>query len=93
MNIPLMAIVSLVVIISFFGVLLGFINNLTKVLRRTGENLREALFATAAIRGHCEQISPGIDAMNSNLYVVAAGLQNVGDATEQRVAKTIRGAG
>lgn len=87
MNVPLMATVSLVVIITFFGVLLGFINNLTTVLRRTGENLRQALSVTAAIRGHCEQIAPGIDAMNSNLYVVAAGLQNVGDATEQRVAR------
>lgn len=86
-----MASVSLIIIISLFAVLIAFIDNLTRVLRRTGANLEEALAVTAAIRGHCEQISPGIDAMNMNLYSVAAGLQNVGDATEQRVAATVAG--
>ena len=87
MNIPLMAIVSLIVIVSLFIVLVGFISNLTRVLRRTGRNLEEALVVTTAIRVHCEKINPGIDAMNNNLYLVAAGLQNVGDATEERVAR------
>lgn len=92
MNLTLMAVISLAVIIWLFVVLVGFINNLTRVLRRTGANLETALEVTAAIRVHCEQIAPGINAMNGNLYVVAAGLQNVGDATEQRVARTVSGA-
>lgn len=91
MNIPFMAIVSLIVIISLFVVLVGFINNLEKVLRHTGMNLQEALSVTADIRRHCELISPGIDAMNSNLYLVAIGLTGVGDATEQRVAQAAVG--
>lgn len=87
MNLDLMAAISLIVIISLFAVLIRFINNLTRTLRNTGTNLHEALRVTTEIRMHCERVETGITAMNTNLYGVAAGLSNVGNAAESRAAQ------
>lgn len=87
MNVNLMAAISLVVIISLFVVLVGYLRKLTRLLVRTGSNLEATLSITTDIRGHCEQISPGVDAMNTNLYGVAAGLSMVGDAAEERATR------
>lgn len=90
MNTTLMAVLSLAVIISLFVVLVGFISHLTRTLGRTGANLARALDITTTIRHDCENVDTGIQAMNMNLYRVAAGLSNVGDATEKR-AKELTG--
>jgi len=84
MNTNLMAVLSIVVVIAFLAVLVGFVQHLTQTLTRTGRNLVSALTVTTAIRQNCERIIDGVVGLNKNLNTAAAGLTGLVSSAKQR---------
>ena len=76
-------VLSFVVPIAFFAVLLSFQESLTRLLRSAAEALESAASVAGGIRQHCAVITPAIDQMNQNLYVVGANLLEVGSLSEE----------
>ena len=76
------AFISILIVATFYGVLNLFLGRLAGLLRSIAARLAIVSDTADGIRVHCELISPGIDAMNTNLYGVAAGLSDLGDAAE-----------
>jgi hypothetical protein len=80
------AFISIVIVAAFYGVLNLFLERLASLLRSIAARLAIVSATAAAIRGDCELIGPGIDAMNTNLYGVASALSDLGDAAESTAA-------
>lgn len=78
-----LATLSLIVAGAFFAVLCGFLVHIGNVLAAVAARLSNVRGAATRMRGDCALISPSVDAMNQNLYEVAAQLAEVGDASEQ----------
>lgn len=58
------------------------IHRIDAVLRSAERSVRAVVEQTASMRIHAGQVSPGIEAMNQNLYLVAVRLSQLGGAAE-----------
>lgn len=80
---PSLPLVSLVVAAAFFAVLCGFVVRLAGVLAGVADKLGVVRVSVDRMRDDCTLISPAVDAMNQNLYRVAAELAELGDLAER----------
>lgn len=90
-NVPLMAILSLAVIVLLVAVLVSFVNQITKILKHTAYILDIGKGLAGGIRKDCEGIVGAVLALNTNLKGAAGGLQSVA-AAANRAASGVKAA-
>jgi hypothetical protein len=86
----LLAVLSIIAAAVFFAVLCGFLLRLGKRLGSVAAKLANVHAAATQMRNDCALISPSVEAMNQNLYEVAAQLSDLGDVSERLAEATGR---
>lgn len=64
------------------GIICLMVHRINAVLRSAERSVQSLAQDSRAMRIYARQVSPGIEAMNQNLYVVAVQLAQIGDAAE-----------
>jgi hypothetical protein len=78
----LLALLSLVCVAALVGTVCFFVHRLAVMLRAADDSVRSIAADTHRMLSDGAAISPGIEAMNHNLYRVAMRLGELGEATE-----------
>lgn len=87
MNTNLMAVLTLAVILAFVGVLLAFVQHITRTLQHTGTILVSGKAIAGNIRRDCESIVSGVLALNKNLGIAAGGLTTVAETATRAATR------
>ena len=66
------------------GTVCLLVRRIDTMLRSASRSVTAIAEETRSMRHHVRVVSPGIEAMNQNLYVVAVNLAQLGEAAERR---------
>lgn len=83
-NITLMAILSLAVIGVLVVVLVGFVQQITRILTHTANTLDIGKGLAGGIRRDCQSIIDAVVKLNANLRAAAGGLTSVANAAQRK---------
>lgn len=77
-----LSLLSLLCVVALLGTVCVFVHRLNVLLRRAERSVRSIGADSRKMCRDAAGISPGIEAMNQNLYRVAMNLSQLGDAAE-----------